>query len=114
MLCISIREPFVTAIFMLGKNVENRTWRTNFRGQLGIHVSRNVETSELRGLGLRTNDLFPLGCIVGTVELYNITRSSRSRWARDDQFHWLIRNPVRIEPVRLRGRLGLFRTKSPF
>lgn len=100
--------------FYARKKCREQDVRTNFRGQLGIHVSRNVETSELRGLGLRTNDLFPLGCIVGTVELYNITRSLRSRWARDDQFHWLIRNPVRIEPVRLRGRLGLFRTESPF
>ena len=60
-------------------------------------------------------DLFPLGCIVGYVDVYDNTRASRSRWARQGQWHWLLRDPVLIEPpVRWRGRVGLFRADSPF
>ncbi len=103
MWCLSLREPWATAIFSLGKDVENRSWRTTFRGRLGIHVSTGkVEPAYL------AFDLLPHGCVVGTVELYDIVSGSRSRWAREDQWHWLIRNPVRIEPVRVRGRVGLF------
>ncbi len=111
MWCLSLREPWATTIFSLGKNVENRSWRTNFRGSLGIHVSTGkVERADLAFLNLRPRDLsLPLGYVVGTVELYDIVSASRSRWAQEGQWHWLIRNPVRIEPVRVRGRVGLFR-----
>jgi len=110
MLCISVREPWATAIFSLGKDVENRSWKTLHRGPLGIHVSAGkVERADLSFLRLRASDLvLPLGCVVGFVELYDVVNASRSRWARDDQWHWLIRNPVRIEPQRVRGRVGLF------
>ncbi len=109
MRCLSLREPWATAIFRLGKNVENRTWRTNFRGQLGIHVSRNVDTDSLRDLKLTTRDLFPLGCVVGFVELYDITENSQSTWAREDQFHWLIRSPILLpKPFPCRGQVQLF------
>jgi hypothetical protein len=116
MICLSIREPWGTAIFSLGKDVENRSWRTTFRGTLGIHVSTGkVERADLAFLKLRMGDLaLPLGCVVGYVELYDIVNAANSRWAREGQWHWLIRNPVRIAPVRLRGRVGLFRADSPF
>jgi len=111
MLCISVREPWATAIFKLGKDVENRTWRTHYRGRLGIHVCAIAPRLEdLDFLRLRVRDLtLPRGCIVGYVDLRGITRASRSRWAQEDAWHWLIRNPVRIEPVRWRGLPGLFR-----
>jgi hypothetical protein len=109
MFCLSVREPWATALFKLGKNVENRTWRVNYRGPLAIHVSRTVDMDALRDLKLTMRELFPLGCVVGYVELFDIVNASRSRWARADAWHWRIRNPVRIGPVPVRGRVGLFR-----
>jgi hypothetical protein len=115
MLCISVREPWATAIFSLGKNVENRTWRTTYRGRLCIHVSTGkVERADLAFLKLRACDLaLPPGCIVGFVDLYGITAGSRSQWARRDCWHWLLRDAVLIEPVRWRGLRGLFRADLP-
>jgi hypothetical protein len=111
LICLSVREPWATAIFRLGKDVENRSWRTHFRGQLGIHVSTSAPRQEdLNSLRLRVRDLtLPRGAVVGYVELYDIVSASRSRWAREGQWHWLIRRPVMIEPVRVRGRVGLWR-----
>lgn len=111
MLCLSLREPWVTAIFKLGKNVENRTWRTNFRGQLGIHVSSTIDTEQMMRLGLKRADLFPLGHVVGFVELYDIVSAANSKWAIEDQWHWLIRTPIKIRPVRWRGQLNLFQAQ---
>jgi hypothetical protein len=57
-------------------------------------------------------DLLPHGYVVGTVELYNIVSASRSSWAQQDAWHWLIRHPrLLAHPVRWRGCVGLFRAE---
>ena len=39
MKCLSILQPWAWAIIHGGKDVENRTWRTAYRGPLLIHAS---------------------------------------------------------------------------
>jgi|SRR5580658_6933678 hypothetical protein len=91
--CISIQQPWVHAIFHLGKDVENRTWPlVNYRGELAIHASRTVNTDAVSEYGLGAVKL-PTGVIVGTVDLYDVIRNSRSKWAEKGQYHWLIRRP---------------------
>jgi len=41
---LSIRQPWAYAILHLGKDIENRPWRTNFRGPLLIHASLKGRT----------------------------------------------------------------------
>ena len=36
--CLSIRQPYAWAIIKGAKDVENRTWRLNYRGRLYIHA----------------------------------------------------------------------------
>ena len=36
---ISIKEPFATLIMNGSKLIETRSWKTNYRGELYIHVS---------------------------------------------------------------------------
>lgn len=36
---LSVKNPFAYLILQGGKDVENRTWTTNYRGRLYIHVS---------------------------------------------------------------------------
>lgn len=38
MRCLSIQQPWAWAIAHGGKNVENRTWATGYRGPLAIHA----------------------------------------------------------------------------
>ena len=42
MKCLSIMEPFATLIAMNEKKIETRSWKTNYRGKLAIHASKNI------------------------------------------------------------------------
>src|SRR6478752_931390 len=41
MYAISVHQPWAWAILHAGKNVENRSWRTNHRGPLLIHAAKS-------------------------------------------------------------------------
>ncbi len=44
MKALSIRQPFAWAVIHAAKDVENRTWRTDYRGPLLIHASKRKPT----------------------------------------------------------------------
>lgn len=55
MKAISIQQPWAWAILHAGKDVENRTWRTTYRGPVAIHASKAVDpegSAFLASLGL--------------------------------------------------------------
>jgi len=53
------------------------------------------------------------GAIVGRVELVSVVKNSTSRWAEPELYHWIVKNPVQIEPIPLRGQLQIFRAEIP-
>jgi hypothetical protein len=70
---LSVQQPFASAIFSAGKDVENRSWRTHYRGRLWIHAAvqprrREWPAAKRRGLWLPEEPL-PRGVILGCVEL---------------------------------------------
>lgn len=98
MRALSIQGPNVYDIFHNGKDVENRRWQTHFRGHLLIQASgRNKD--------------YPHGVIYGIVELYDCVQDSDSTWANPGDWHWLLRNPIRIKPVPYRGQLSIYHVK---
>lgn len=108
MKCLSIRQPWAHAILALGKDVENRTWATRYRGLLLIHAARQIEADACRRLMLDPSVLMT-GYCVGIVNLVDCIERSPSRWAIPGQWHWLLRNPLDLpHPVAMAGRLGLF------
>lgn len=46
MKALSLREPWLSAIFDLNKTIENRTWNTKFRGRFFLHASRGMTRAE--------------------------------------------------------------------
>jgi hypothetical protein len=40
---VTIRQPWAWAIVYGGKDVENRRWRTSYRGPLLIHAGQNAD-----------------------------------------------------------------------
>jgi hypothetical protein len=105
---LSVQDPWCRYILYFDKDVENRTWRTPYRGPLLIHCGKKRDTSCAIP---RTLDRFPPapGCIVGIVELVDIVVGSRSPWAQPGQCHWMLSNPRAFpEPIPYRGQLGLF------
>jgi len=72
---LSLTQPMAWAIFN-GKNVENRTWRTNYRGPLLIHASMNFDAKHLSWLQdnatrlrIKLPDHFYHGAILGMVDI---------------------------------------------
>jgi hypothetical protein len=112
---IVIRQPWAWLIVNGYKDVENRTWRTRYRGALLIQASAALPASgelrEFRKFALKRGAILPeefeTGGIVGIAQLTDCVTSSRSKW-----FHgpvgWVLSEARKLSFIELKGRLGLF------
>lgn len=136
---LSVKEPWASLIFKFGKDVENRSWYTPYRGPLLIHASKSVDlykdihttsncyqtawndeqylltSSGIEGLPTLFTDLnINPGHILGLVWLKDCIKNSRSPWAFTGNYHWLLSNPIPFNgSYPLRGQLGLFDSIIP-
>ena len=109
----------------LYKDVENRTWRTDYRGPLYVHAPKEqwdmagaVAAMNLRIPGFWYPGRCPTGAFVGLVYLDDVHLARPGcrcdkRWAEHDPrrriYHWVLRDPLPFpEPVDGRGMPGLF------
>ena len=116
---LSIKEPWAYLIACGKKDVENRTWKTNYRGRIYIHATRpqkgfsniqiklienNMSESEYNS----ANDLY--GEIIGEVDIIDCVTDSKSKWAELDCYHWILQNANLYEtPIKnIKGQLGLW------
>lgn len=114
--CLTLRQPWAWAILVAGKDVENRTWTTNYRGRFFIHAAQTYdkqgESYIQNHLGIAVPSSLPRGRIVGSVELIDIVQNSESQWAMPEQFHWVLANPFPLTDQKpIKGRLGLWTVK---
>src|SRR3954453_1170134 len=94
---LTVKQPWATLILAGGKDVENRSRRTHYRGPLAIHVSQSMSSltdsknqealrhvsPELMHLALlATSKTYNhRGYFLGTVDLVDCVRDSTSPWA---------------------------------
>jgi hypothetical protein len=107
---ISVRQPFAYAIMHLGKDVENKSSRTRalLKKRVLIHASLTVESDEALKCKLDPDEL-TIGAIVGSVEIADCIRNSKSKWASRGSWHWVLKNPrVLSKPIRFKGKVGIF------
>lgn len=109
------------------KQIEVRTWKTNYRGPLAIHVSRRPDTEIMKQLSPFAKSLLGdlyLGCIIGTCNLVDISNyDTKDKFADDILWHlnnpdwwdgrclygWVLSNPKKLDtPIPCKGRLGLW------
>lgn len=114
MKCVTLWQPWAGAVVMAGKDVENRTWPTRFRGPLLIHAGRRIERDPLIQRHLGGLELArPQGAILGLTELRGCSRITDCQlpWATGP-WCWLLGPPEHVlifrEPVPWRGAQGLF------
>ena len=100
---LSIRQPYPHHILFDGKDVENRDWPTRFRGPVLIHAGKSK--SEIDRDDPRN---YPLGGIVGMVEIVDCVTVMDSEWFYGE-FGFVLRNPQPLEFVQCKGALGFFR-----
>jgi hypothetical protein len=122
-LALSIRQPWAWAILNAGKDIENRSWRTQFRGLFYIHAAAGMTRDEYEAYLDFTRDryrfAFPQalraprpeqlarGGIIGSAELVDCVADHPSPWFVGP-FGFVLRNarPLPFRP--LKGALGFF------
>lgn len=131
---LTIKQPWASIIFEGGKTVENRTWKSEYRGKVYITTSQKFERiytntfTEQQTKSLKENypnllnrikqENLPLGCVVGEVNLTNIIENSVSIWAVQNQYHWVFTNikkyekPIDLKSNGFKGGLGLWQSKE--
>lgn len=117
---LSIRQPWAWLIVYGFKDIENRDWRTPFRGRVLIHASKSGTqaehdriVSELARAGLLPGGMpsfeqLPRGGIVGEARIVDCVQASDSPWFIEGGYGFVLRNarPSAFWPMR--GRLGFF------
>ena len=110
--CLSVRQPWAWCIVNGHKDVENRTWATQHRGDLLIHAGQVFDQEGLLWVRQRFPRLalpehFPLGGVVGSCQLLNCTQASSSPWFMGP-YAFVLWGAKPMPLVPLRGRLGLW------
>lgn len=122
MKAITIKQPWASLIAHGIKDIENRTWRTNYRGRILIHAGaskkegwrlNDVQRFHLRrsGSSLCSTDFdkLPFSAIIGSVEIIDCIQGHSSVWAEKDVWNWVLANPVLYQvPVPAKGKLSLW------
>lgn len=123
MKALSIRNPWAWLIINAGKDIENRSWPTKFRGRFLVHASAGMTKAEyeyVQDFILGTEmfagnphiDLPPLyelkrGGIIGSVDLVDCVRESDSCWYMGE-VGFVLRDPRPTPFIPYKGRLGFF------
>lgn len=134
---LSVKQPWAWLICAGYKDVENRSWTTNYRGPLYIHAGKSFDWDALNYLEwenpaaakaiiehfkldrsmvltsckLNPNAMDEFGAIVGCVDLVGVETNASSKWAEPGLYHWMVANPMQIEPIPLRGQLQIFKAE---
>lgn len=133
MKALSIKQPWASLIAHGIKDIENRTWKTNFRGKIFIHASAKsagvpielLNEDQIRALQNGFCELhYPTSAIIGEVDIVACTINHHSIWAEktpslyDDVpikdrviiWNWVLANPVLYKKpiLNVKGKLSLW------
>lgn len=108
MKALSIRQPWCQLILFAGKDIENRSWQTNFRGPVLIHASKTFDGDAYdRREFLSENPDTEFGGIVGMIDIVDCVSQSNSPWFHGP-FGFVLKNPKAINFIPCKGQLGFF------
>ena len=130
MKCLSVQQPWASAICTGVKDVENRTWQTkNAPGRILIHASAKKVPKDFDAMNLNPEMIstmtnlrlfgimpeyedMPLSAIIGYVDVtgFDSDNNNDSPWAGANCTHWHLENAYLFdEPIKdVKGKLGLF------
>ncbi|TIW56702.1 MAG: ASCH domain-containing protein [Mesorhizobium sp.] len=123
---LSIMQPWAWLIVKGYKDIENRDWRTNYRGPVAIHAGKKVDRdaaqdvaacrhpvtggSLVLGLSSETSNAWR-GGIVGVAEIVDCVSASPSEWFVG-RFGFIVRNARPVEFIPCKGALSFFEWKG--
>jgi len=112
MKCLSIYQPWAHLIAMGEKAIENRTWRTPYRGPLLIHASKcRADPGLLMQFCRLLPPIIAYGAIIGRAELVDCLDYSKVAGQRyaEGPVCWLLRNAAMFQrPIPYTGQRMLF------
>ena len=114
---LTIRQPWAELILEGKKTIELRSWNTNLRGEFLIHSSGNVD-----GEAMKRHKLFNLQrqAIIGKANLKDVKEYKDEKDFLKDKdkhlnsimgkwkFGFILENPQRITPIKIKGKLGFW------
>jgi len=112
---LSIKNPLSYTVCIGEKDIENRSWNTDFRGTLLIHSSsgENLDSEDKLFKAVWGQDYSDISAenrqvfaelldhmggvlythaIIGCVDVVDVVQDSKSEWAVEDQYHWVLKN----------------------
>lgn len=113
---LSIRQPWAWLIVNGHKDVENRDWKTNFRGAFLVHAGKTRDRSEYAAayelaaracIEIPDMDSLEYGGLVGCSVIHDCVTESSSPWFVGE-FGFLLRDSRQIPFVPYRGLLNFF------
>ena len=120
---ISIQQPYAGLVAAGLKDIDNRPWRTDYRGPLLIHASRKVDACAAMAVRcgyhprsmLHAPEIAPFGHglelaaggIVGVADLIDIVEDHPSPWF-EGPFGWVFANARPLPFLPHVGNLGIF------
>ena len=113
--CLSIQQPWAWMVCSGDKDIENRNWKTDFRGTIAIHASTKV--TQVNGFlkrdmvkQVKRSD-FEYGAIIGLADIESIAVYGREHETNPHAFGpycWKMTNGRFLKnPVPMIGKLGL-------
>lgn len=128
---LTILEPYASLIALpdthpRAKRVENRTWKTHYRGPLLIHAGRNWSCMDAADeyaldrepLIANMGKVIAVASLVACVSVRDVRRSAYVKraypWLRDHEhtegpYCWVLQDVRRLrQPIELRGRTSLW------
>ncbi len=108
---LSVQQPWAWLICFGEKDVENRTWTTNYRGLLLIHASLTIDldaVAMMRTRGVWVPENYITGAIIGRANLVDCVSYSASPYFCGPNALVLDRR-AGLPVYRCRGKLGLWR-----
>jgi len=128
MKALSIKQPWASLIANGIKDIENRTWKTHFRGRIFIHASsiskgmlgllNKEQVGDIRKKSKLDFD-FPTSAIIGEVDIIDCVINHPSIWAEKTDFsqedpasiwNWVLANPVLYDKpiLNVKGKLSFW------
>ena len=117
MKALTISQPYANLIACGEKQVENRKWWTPYRGPLAIHAGSGTQyltKSELAD--------YLTGCVIAVGQLIDCVRYATLEETYPEllgnahaigPWCWIIIDVQRIDPVPMKGALGLWECEAP-
>ena len=119
MTAITICQPYAELIVRGDKPIENRSWPTNYRGNIAIHAGKSRAWMDDGDDERYSDPPLAFGAIVGVAEIVACLNRDAKEWPerwRHLQEHehangpwcWVFENIRRVRPIPYRGAQGLW------